>query len=150
MSLYNQLFGMNEDYDVLLGMIGFTMQDFERFRDVFLCDGGKNIVVYTRCGGENRKSYEYMYRKMRKSELYIKDFDEEHDNTYSHLVFRVPEKYLETAKKMFVSEPLTVCEKYDKEIEEMKDPKSDAYKRAQIVVDIILGNVNKGNNIIEI
>lgn len=57
MSLYNELFGMNEDTPILLGMLGVNKEYFCRFRDVFLCNGGRNIRVYTRSGGQNRKNF---------------------------------------------------------------------------------------------
>lgn len=44
MSLYNKLFGTNEDTPILLGMIGVNKDYFARFRDVFLCNDGKKYT----------------------------------------------------------------------------------------------------------
>lgn len=51
MSLYNVLFGENEEATVLLGMIGATREDFGRYRDVYLNTEGNKIIVLTRVGG---------------------------------------------------------------------------------------------------
>ena len=153
MSLYNQLFGINEDTPILLGMIGVNKDYFARFRDVFLCNDGKNIRVYTRTGGENRKGYEDNWNKIRKNALYAGDYDDGFDETYAYIEFNIPDKYKETAKKMFKEEPITVHEKFKKECEEMENTESDAYKRAEKIAEQLMKAFNKGNggiNIIEL
>ena len=146
MSLYNQLFGCNPEFPVLLGMIEMTMSEFDRFRDVHLCDGGKNILVYTRCGGGNRQDHKEMYEKVRKHPLYLDDFDDEVDKTYSYIMFKVPEKYKDTAVRMFVEEPMSVGDMFEKECEEMNDPNSDAFKRAEKIAKIFEEAIKNAEN----
>lgn len=146
MSLYNQLFGTNEDAPVLLGMLGVNKEFFDRFRDVFLCNDGNSIKVYTRTGGENRKEHQGNWEKIRNHNLYIRDYDDDFDETYAYIEFNIPEKYKKTAKKMFRGEPITINEKFKKECEEMSVPGSDAYKRAEKIAEQIMGAIdNKGN-----
>lgn len=147
MSLYNQLFGMNKDFAVLLGMIGFTMEDFGRFRDIYLCQDGETVIVYTRLGGGNREGYQEVYDKVRESPLYIKDYDDKMDNTYAYIEFRVPDKYKGTAKNMFEGEPASIGDKFEKEFKEMETPGTEAYKKAEEMAErlkYILENNNGG------
>lgn len=51
MSIYNTMFGTNEDAAALLGMIEVNKEYFARFRDVELTNSGNTIRVFTRLGG---------------------------------------------------------------------------------------------------
>ena len=153
MSLYNRLFGTNEDTSILLGRNGVNKDYFARFRDVFLCNDGKNIRVYTRTGGENRKDYEDNWNKIRRNPLYAGDYDDGFDETYAYIEFNIPDRYKKTAKKMFRGEPITVHEKFKKECEEMENPESDAYKRAEKIAEKLMKAFEEGKggiNIIEL
>ena len=101
MSLYNTLFGINKEMPVLLGMLAVNTEYFGRFRDVELIKSGSVIQVFTRTGGDNREDYKENWEKIRKHELYIGDYDDDFDNTYAYIEFKVPERYKDTAKKMF-------------------------------------------------
>ena len=138
MSLYNKLFGMNEETPILLGMIGVNKEYFARFRDVFLCNGGRNIRVYTRSGGQNRETFKDNWKTIIHNPLYAGDYDDGSDETYAYIEFNIPDKYKETAKKMFKEEPITVWEKFHNECEEMKIPGTPAYDRAKEIADIIM------------
>ena len=146
MSLYNQLFGTNEDAPALLGMLGVNKEFFDRFRDVFLCNDGNSIKVYTRTGGENREEHQKSWEKIRNHNLYIRDYDDDFDETYAYIEFNIPEKYKKTAKKMFRGEPITINEKFKKECEEMFVPGSDAYKRAEKIAEQIMGAIDNKND----
>ena len=153
MSLYNQLFSTNEDTPILLGMISVNKDYFARFRDVFLCNNGENIRVYTRTGGKNRKDYEDNWNKIRKNSLYVRDYDDGFDETYAYIEFNIPERYKKTAKMMYKGEPITVHEKFEKECKEMAIPGTDAYKRAEIIAEQLMKVFDEGNggiNIIEL
>lgn len=150
MSMYNNLFGENEDSIALLGMIGCTKEMFGRFRDVFICDKGENIIVYTRTGGNNRRDYEEEIKNIRQNPNYSEDYDDNFDETYAYFKFKVPEEYVETTKKLFKNEPLTVHEKFEKECEEMNDPNSDAFKRAEKLAEQIMSAFENGNHFIEL
>lgn len=142
MSLYNQLFGTNEDTPILLGMLGVNKDFFYRFRDIFLCNDGNSIKVYTRTGGGNRKEYKENWKEIRNHNLYIKDYDDDFDETYAYIEFNIPEKYKKTAKKMFKGEPITVEEQFKKECKEMSIPGTDAYKRAEKIAEQIINSLD--------
>lgn len=150
MSLYNQLFGMNEETPVLLGMIGINKEYFDRFRDVELINNGTVIRVFTRLGGGNREDYQETWDKIRMHELYLGDYDDGFDETYAYIEFKIPEKYKETAKKMFKGEPVRFKEKFNKELKEMNRPGTEAYKRAENIANQIMNEIESGNGIIRI
>lgn len=133
MSLYNTLFDKNPETAALLGMIKVNMEYFGRFRDVDLIKGGTVIRVFTRTGGNNRADYKENWKKIKKHNLYIKDYDDDFDNTYAYIEFKVPEKFIDTTKKMFIREPLSFEEKFNKELEEMNKPGTPAYERANTI-----------------
>lgn len=150
MSLYNMLFGENEDAPVLLGMLKTNKAFFARFRDIFLCDNGKTIRVYTRLGGAYRKEYKKEWKEIKKHQYYKKDFDDSFDNTYAYVDFIVPKDFEYTAKKMFKEEPISVGDKFNKEVEDMSVEDSAASRRAEEIAKIIMGAIESGNNIIEL
>ena len=102
--LYNLVFGENDKSDILLRAIGLSKSDFYRYRDAYLSED-RNIAVYTRGGGGNRECYcdgvddnheescvVPIQNKLRESPYYIRDEDDNFDNTYATFYFKVPEK----------------------------------------------------------
>lgn len=151
MSLYNQLFGENENATALLGMIEVTRNDFQRYRDTYLNKDATIITVIARIGGDNRKSHEQVFTNVRKNKWYIRDFDDNFDNTYTYIQFKVPEKYQHTCKIIAPKEEeLTVSEKFRKETKEAEIPGTDAYKRMETIAKQIMGEIEKGNHFIEL
>ena len=148
MSLYNMLFGINDDMPVLLGMIGLNEEYFERFRDIDLTNNGNTIRVMTRLGGGNREDYKATWDKIRKHELYLGDYNDGFDETYAYIEYKIPEKYQETAKKMFKGEPVSFREKFKKELEEMNKPGTEASKRAEEIAKKITDAIDNGENTI--
>lgn len=148
MSLYNTLFGMNEEAVVLLGMIGLDKEYFKRFRDIELIEKGTKIRVFTRLGGGNREDYKSEWEKIRKHELYIKDYDDSFDETYAYIEFNILDKYKETARKMFKEEPQSFEDKFKKELEDMQIPGTKAYERAGNIAKKIVDNMENGNHMI--
>lgn len=131
MSLYKTLFGENPDTNNLLGLLDLSREDFGRFRDIFLNADGTEIIVYTRCGGFNRDDYKIVFDHMKDHPYYITNYDDEFDETYCYFLFDVPKEYLTITRKVATgTDPLTVSEKFKKEIKEMEDPNSEASKRA--------------------
>lgn len=147
MSLYNMLFGTNEEAPVLLGMLSVNKEYFSRFRDVELIESGTKIRVFTRLGGGNREEYKENWDKIRKHELYLKDYDDEFDTTYAYIEFNIPEQYKETAKKMFKEEPDSFQKKFEKELEEMQIPGTKAYDKMGEVAKQIVDEMEQGNGI---
>ena len=151
MSLYNKLFGENENATALLGMIELTRNDFERFRDIYLNKSATTITVLTRIGGKYRKIYKDIFNNVRENKWYIKDFDDNYDNTYTYIQFKVPEKYQYTCKKIAPKrEELTVGGKFKKEIKEAQIPGTEASKRADEIAEYIMNEIEKGNHFIEL
>lgn len=147
MSLYNTLFGMKEETPVLLGMIGVNKEYFSRFRDVELIDKGNIIRVFTRLGGENRKNYQKKWEEIKNHTLYIRDYDDNFDETYAYIEFNIPQKYKGTAKKMFKKEPDTFEYKFKKEMEEMNKPGTEAYEKAEKIAKQFMDGLKSGNGI---
>lgn len=146
MSLYNQLFGENEDAMALLGMLSLTRNDFQRYRDVYLNKEGNKIIVLTRLGGNNAKYYRQVYMNMRRHKYYIKDYDDEFDNTYAYFEFKVPKEYENTCKSIAPSEDrLTVSAMFEKEIKEAENPNSEAAKKIEKIADEIIKNIKNNN-----
>ena len=100
--MYNVLFGNNELSSELLEILDLDKEDFGRFRDCYLSEDKKKIIVYTRCGGGNREDYQEMFDKMEQHPLYLTDYDDDFDTTYASIEFKLPEKYISTFEKMEV------------------------------------------------
>lgn len=96
MSLYNLLFGMNPQSDLLLAVIGLRKNDVERFRDVYVSADGKTITVHTRTGGGNREGYPNL--TMRKLPTWRGSCDDDGDSTYADDDFAVPDEWVEDVK----------------------------------------------------
>lgn len=148
MSLYNMLFGVNENAPVLLGMLGLNMEYFDRFRDVDLIKNGTVIRVFVRLGGGNRKSYKETWKKIKSNPLYIKDYDDKFDKTYAYIEFDIPEDYKKTALKMYKSEPVSFEDKFNQCLKNMDDPNSEAAKKAEIIGNKIMNGMENGESFI--
>lgn len=91
MSLYNLLFGMNWQTDLLLATLGLKKVDIERLRNVFKSDDGSQIEVYTRTGGGNREGYPNL--AMRQLPTWRGSVDDDFDCTYCTDKFEVPAEW---------------------------------------------------------
>lgn len=89
MSLYNMLFGMNPNTDIILALLGMKIQDIERFRDCGIDYTKKQIWIYTRTGGGNREDYPNVI--LTHHPCYISDADDDFDCTYATYVFKFPQ-----------------------------------------------------------
>lgn len=143
MSLYNRLFGMNEETPVLLGMIGVNKEYFDRFRDVDLIKNGTIIRIFTRIGGGNRESYKRTWEKIRKHNLYLRDYDDEFDETYAYIEYKIPDTFKETATNMFKNEPLTFKERFEKELKDIGKPGTRANEVAEEISMQIIQTIEK-------
>lgn len=146
MSLYNTLFGENSESHVLLGMLGVNKEYFDRYRDVELIEEGSKIRVFTRLGGGNREGYEETWDKIQSHELYITDYDDDFDCTYAYIEYNIPEKFKETAKKMFKGEPVSFSDKFNKELEDMNKEGTEANKKAKQIAQKIENAINNTEN----
>lgn len=98
MSLYNMLFGMNAKADLILAVIGLKKHDVERFRDVHVTEGGKQIAVHSRTGGGNRADYPQLL--MRHLPGWVLSEDEDYDNTYCDDYFAIPDEWQDDVAKL--------------------------------------------------
>lgn len=135
MALYTQLFGENEDAMAILGFAGLTREMFPRYRDVFLADEGRSIIVYTRIGGDNRIEYQEEIKEIINHPQYKDTCDDDLDSTYAYFKFRVLEKYSHTAKLMFEKEPLPVGKMFERHMERAKDPTSKEYQKDREIAE---------------
>lgn len=113
--------------------------DTGRFRDIFVKEEGKKIVLYTRNGGGNRDCYCGDYRPrcdgvhdsgclaevikaLQTHPEYITDYDDDGDCTYAYFEFKTPEKYKNLVHLVYSLQgaPQTVTEKFSEVIKEMK------------------------------
>ena len=142
MSMYNLLHGVNPLAPVLLKILGITEEDCGRFRDIHLNEDGTKIILYTRNGGGNREDHQHIFDKLRKHPGYLKDYDDNFDNTYAYIEFTVPVQYLAYAKILAkkLGKPETVHEKFQRvmqEIEDMPQEKLENDPRFKPITDIL-------------
>lgn len=88
MSLYNMLFGKNPETKEILALLGLTELDVERFRECWIDDRTRRIVIMTRTGGGNREYYRN--EKLTSNPYYICDYDDDFDSTYAYYEFAIP------------------------------------------------------------
>lgn len=98
MSMYNMLFGMNPQADLLLAVLGLRKNDVERFRDVSASEDGRTISIYTRTGGGNRDDYPNL--AMRKLPTWAGSVDDDFDSTYCTDEFKVPDDFADDVKAL--------------------------------------------------
>ena len=124
MSLYNMIYGFSPACVWLLPMLGRKHTEYPRFRDCFLSDDGKRIVIYTRVGGGNRNcglGEEELY----KDPNFVKTYDDDFDNTYGYYEFNVPDKWKDDFTKITNKKFSELSDEYIEKIvqfyPEMKD-----------------------------
>lgn len=89
MSLYNLLFGMNPNTDLILALLGLRQHDVERFRNCGIDWDSKQITIYTRTGGGNRE--DYPNDALVENPSYLSDEDDDFDSTYATYYFKFPD-----------------------------------------------------------
>lgn len=94
MSLYNMVRGFNPNAAICLAMLGLEANKISRFRDAWLSDDGKNIIVLTRTGGGNRDDYAGSNEEMASVDGFVSDEDDDFDSTFARFTYKVPDKYI--------------------------------------------------------
>lgn len=99
MNIYNMVNGYNPACIFFLPMLGKKESEYPRFRDCFLSDDGKRIVIYTRVGGGNRNSG-FGEDALYEDPNFVKTYDDDYDSTYGYYEFSVPEKWISDFDKI--------------------------------------------------
>lgn len=99
MSMYNMMFGYSPACVYFLPMLGRKQDEYPRFRDCFLDDDEKHILIYTRVGGNNRNCG-FGEEELYKDSNFVETYDESFDNTYGYYKFSVPEKWREDFERI--------------------------------------------------
>lgn len=92
MSLYNMMNGFNPACVFFMPMLGRKQDEYPRFRDCFLSDDKKHILIFTRVGGNNRNCG-FGEEELYKDPNFVRTYDDDFDNTYGYYEFSVPEKW---------------------------------------------------------
>lgn len=146
MSFYNKLFDENPDANALIGFLGLNKEIFGRYRNVYLNKAGDKIIVYTRCGGGNRKEYDRVFEIMKRHPNYLRDYDDSGDETYAYIEFSVPDKYKQTAQHMKPDkEPLTVWEQFQDHMKKSNEnPNGPEAEKDRIIAEQIMKAMENG------
>ena len=99
MSFYNMVHGFNLSCVLFMPMLGKHADDYPRFRDCFLSDDKKRIIIYTRVGGYNREQG-YGEEELYKDENFVTTYDDAEDDTYGYYEFNVPAKWKDDFDKI--------------------------------------------------
>ena len=111
MSLYNMVNGFNPACLFFMPMLGRKQDDYPRFRDCFLSDDEKRIVIYTRVGGYNR-GFGLGEEKLYEDPNFVKTYDDSTDDTYGYYEFNVPEKWKEDFNRLVAGKTEEVSDEY--------------------------------------
>lgn len=118
-NMYNIVHGVNEHAASFLSLLELSQSDLGRFRDCWLNEDGSKLIVFTRNGGGNRE--DYFPKNITKHPLYIEDYDDDYDNTYAHIVFKVPLEHLHITKQLATGrKPKTLKEKTEESLEKIE------------------------------
>ena len=105
--------GVNPACVFLLPMLGKRIDEYPRFRDCFLSDDEKHILVYTRVGGNNRNCG-FGEEELCKHPNFVETYDDDLDSTYGYYMFSVPEKWQDDFDKIIDMDYDKVSDEYVK------------------------------------
>jgi len=108
MSLYNQILGTHPFLQHLFALLGLGVNEDDEYyvgkiRDLYVIkiEDIFKIILYTRNGGPNRKSFSLVFKKLRSHPNYIKDYDCNIDNTYAYFEFSPPKDCLDIVQEIY-------------------------------------------------
>lgn len=117
MSFYNLMNGFNPACLLFMPMLGRKQKDYPRFRDCFLSEDEKRIVIFTRVGGGNRNCG-YGEEKLYEDPNFADTYDDDFDRTYGYYEFNVPEKWKADFQKIVDGKLTEVSDEYVKYVSE--------------------------------
>jgi hypothetical protein len=85
--LYNMVNGVNACSVVICRLLDINFDKIDRFRDSGVDVDNKVAWIYARTGGNNRESYPN--KELTSNRYYVKDYDDEFDNTYALYEFDI-------------------------------------------------------------
>ena len=92
MSLYNMMMGFSPACIFIMPMLGRKQDEYPRFRDCFVDDDKKHILIFTRVGGGNR-GCGFGEEELYKDPDFVETYDDDFDSTYGTYKFKVPDKW---------------------------------------------------------
>ncbi len=152
MSLYNKIHGYDSVARFLMQILAPI--DPPRFRDCWINteESTPRIVLFTRTGGHNRKTWERQNAALEQGPHYLLNHDDPFDKTFAHWYHQVPDDAKELIEELIklgaIKQPPSLKEKSDAFLAKMKDPNRDpndpqikaALKLGQKLADAIEGN----------
>ena len=111
MSLYNMINGFNPACILFLPMLGRKYDEYPRFRDCYLSDDEKRIIIYTKVGGGNRNCG-YGEDELYADPNFVKTYDDEYDSTYGYYEFNVPSQWKDDFDKICNRKITEVSDEY--------------------------------------
>lgn len=117
MSIYNMINGFSPACVYLMPMLGRKQEEWPRFRDCFLSDDKKRIIIYTRVGGPNR-GCDFGEEELYEDPNFVKTYDDDFDCTYGFYEFNPPKKWAKDFEKIVSENFKEVSEEYVKYLKE--------------------------------
>lgn len=113
MSFYENFIGENSFAPMCYKLIGLRMNEFGRPRDAYVLKENDEwlVGIFTRTGGSNRAQYQDIIDRVRKTDGFVRDFDDPEDSTYCHFIFKaefpgyVLAKFNENEAQFLMSSP---------------------------------------------
>jgi len=127
MNLLGIFVGPNSQHLEMLKLIGLRKTDAfpARYRDTYISENGHNVVVLTRTGGPNRKSFVEANHRLTRLDGYVGDFDDPWDETFAHFTYRPHNDALaavaELRRTQEHSNPLEVLKAFMEDLKADKD-----------------------------
>lgn len=106
MRLYNDLFGVYPAADELLKMLGLERAAVPRFRDCYLSEDAKHIIVMTRTGGTYKLKWQEQNAELRKVFGFVLDAELSIDVTYITFHYLLPTAFKARAEELRASIPV--------------------------------------------
>lgn len=131
MSLYNLVHGHNPNASKILRALAIDLHQIDRFRDASFGKDGDAHVFHLLCrtGSSNRASSPNA--ALTAHPLYVRDHDDDHDPTYAHYYFRIPQEVLD----QITAQGLT--------LDDVTDTETLAEKN-QAAIDVLESSLQKG------
>lgn len=153
MSLYNQLFGVNRTAGAILLLLdAHSLGGGEtfRFRDAYY--DGEHLVILTRTGGGNRFKYAEQNAKLRTLAGFVRDADDDYDNTYAYFYYKLPGQYASLEPELAKWTPKPFRERWEAVIDKMKtgginDPNDPQMAAARKIEEQLAEAVKDGSGV---